>query len=148
MGLMFNKIWLLGVPKAKHYSNSIYYCKMDVAQHCATKPSLCCRLATNVYNQITKTTLLHMNFYRIISQLFCLFGAFSEFQMGHTVYQIEAKTLRILKNGINFFLNTCNFRIVSQKPKICLHSFTLVTKIPGVGIHDSLLTQFFLGLPI
>ena len=129
MGLMFNKIWLLGVPKAKHYSNSIYYCKMDVAQHCATKPSLCCRLATNVYNQITKTTLLHMNFYRIISQLFCLFGAFSEFQMGHTVYQIEAKTPRILKIGIKNILNTWDFRILSQKPKTNTREFPLVEQI-------------------
>ena len=129
MGLMFNKIWLLGVPKAKHYSNSIYYCKMDVAQHCATKPSLCCRLATNVYNQITKTTLLHMNFYRIISQLFCLFGAFSEFQMGHTVYQIEAKTPRILKIGIKNILNKWYFHILSQKPKTNSREFPLVEQI-------------------
>ena len=102
---------------------------MDVAQHCATKPSLCCRLATNVYNQITKTTLLHMNFYRIISQLFCLFGAFSEFQMGHTVYQIEAKTPRILKIGIKNILNTWDFRILSQKPKTNTREFPLVEQI-------------------
>ena len=60
---------------------------------------------------------------------FCLFGAFSEFQMGHTVYQIEAKTPRILKIGIKNILNTWDFRILSQKPKTNTREFPLVEQI-------------------
>ena len=57
--------------------------------------------------------------------VFVLFLTFRVFQMGHTVYQINAYTLRKLRNGIKHILNTCNSNKWPLSKKIAI-SFLLL----------------------